>query len=120
MFVFLSHLLNCERSRYATFITNFTRSVGRDGLVKISDLSDNPQSLLRISSGLFLDFCVYSYLLNIGRFWHATIQHFSQGFLEEMDHLSRRPVNDIRIVHGLQMTQKIFRVRVVVNSRSNL
>ena len=33
IFVFLSHLLNCGRFWHATFITNSTRSVGRDGLV---------------------------------------------------------------------------------------
>ena len=76
-FVFLSQLLNCRRYWHATFITNFTRSVERDGLGKMSDLSDNPQRLLWISSGFFRDFCVYYYLLNIERFWHETIHRIS-------------------------------------------
>ena len=37
-----------------------------------------------------------------------------------MDHLARRPVNDIRIVHDLQMTQKTFRMKVAVSRRSNV
>ena len=82
IFAFLSHLLNCGRFWHATLITNFTRSVGRDRLVKMPDLSDNPQSLLWISSELSCDFSVYSYLFDIGRFWYETIDHISQGYLK--------------------------------------